>query len=92
MFRRNLLDVLDPFPPFPSTPPLTQPSLQTGIGYTCADPRGGPLFGRMAEQSPPHFLGCQQGFLAGTNRVLCAMSLVIAGGTERMRTASEWWL
>ena len=51
MFRRNVLGVPDPFPPFLSTPPFTQPSLQTGIGLTCADPRGGPLFGRMAEQS-----------------------------------------
>ena len=30
MFRRNLLGVPDPIPSFPSTPPLTQPSLQTG--------------------------------------------------------------
>ena len=52
MFRRNMLCVLDPFPPFLSTPPLTQPSLQTGICYTGADPRGGELFGLMAEQSP----------------------------------------
>ena len=54
MFRRNMLGVLDPFPPFLSTPFLTQLSLQNGICYTGADPRCGPLFGRMAEQSPPH--------------------------------------
>ena len=51
MFRRSLIGVLDPFPPFPSTPSPTQPSLQTGIGFTCADPRDGWPFGRMAEQS-----------------------------------------
>ena len=44
MFRRNMLGVPDPFPPFLSTPPLTQPSLQAGIGETCADERSGPLF------------------------------------------------
>ena len=52
MFRRNMIGVLDPFPPFPSTPPLTQLSLRTGICCTGADPRGGPLFGRMVAQSP----------------------------------------
>ena len=54
MFRRTLLGVLDPFPSFPSTPPPTQPSLlQTGMSVnSCADPRRGLLFGRMAEQRP----------------------------------------
>ena len=50
MFRRNMLDVLYPFRPFLSTPPFEQPSLQTGTGFSCVDPR---MFGRMAEQSPP---------------------------------------
>ena len=54
LFRRALLGVPDPFPSFPATPPPTQPSLlQTGMSAnTCADPRGGLLFGRMAEQCP----------------------------------------
>ena len=51
LFRRSLIGVPDPFPPFLSTPPLTQPSLQTEIRKTGANSRGGLLFGRMAEQS-----------------------------------------
>ena len=46
-----MLGILDLFRPFLSTPLLAQLSLQTGIGYTCAGPRSGPLFGRMAEKS-----------------------------------------
>ena len=54
MFRRTLLGVSDPFPSFPSTPPRTQLSLLlTGMSaITFADPRGGSLFGRVAEKSP----------------------------------------
>ena len=45
MFHRTLLDVIDPPLRFPTT-------LVTESGTTCADPRSGSLFGRMAEQSP----------------------------------------
>ena len=58
--RRNLLGVLVRVPPFPSTPPLTQTSLQTGLGFSCADPRDGPLFGRIADTKPRQRLGAQE--------------------------------
>ena len=43
-FHRNLLGVLD-------SPPLFRTTLVTESGTTCADPRTGSWFGRMAEQS-----------------------------------------
>ena len=46
MFHRNLLSVFDPLHRFPTT-------LVTESGTTCADLRGGPRIGRMAEQSLP---------------------------------------
>ena len=51
MFHCNLLGVPEPFPSFSSTPPPAQSSLQTGVGTTCADPRGGMLSGHMAEKT-----------------------------------------
>ena len=44
MFHRNLLALPDHPPAFPTT-------LVTESGTTCADPRSGSSFGRMAEQS-----------------------------------------
>ena len=44
MFHRNLLGVIDP-------PPLFPTMLVAEPGTTCADPRCGSWFGRMAEQS-----------------------------------------
>ena len=45
MFHRNLLGVPDPPLRFPT-------ALRTASGTTCADPRSGSWFGRMAERSP----------------------------------------
>ena len=45
MFHRNLSGLLDHLLAFPAT-------LVTESGETCADPRSGSLFGRMADQSP----------------------------------------
>ena len=50
-FNRILLGV-------PGHPPLLRTTLVTDSGTTCADPRSGSLFGRMAEQSPITQNGC----------------------------------
>ena len=51
MFHRSLLDMLDPFPSFCSTP--LNSLLLTGIRRnSCATPPGGMLSGHLAESSP----------------------------------------
>ena len=55
MFHRNLLGVLDPPPLFPTT-------LVTMAGPTCADPRSGSWFGRMARQHKVNSLNEEKEF------------------------------
>ena len=79
MFRRNILGALDIFLPFLSTPPLTQPLLQTAIVYTRVDSRGGLLFGRMAEQCP--LTGCEPKSLIEIDRLNRVPSQVMSPRT-----------
>ena len=79
MFRRNMFGVLDPFLSFLSTSPLTQPSLQTAIGFTRADPRSGKLFGRMAEQCT--LTGCEPKSIIEVDRLNRVPSQVMSPRT-----------
>ena len=89
MFRRNLFGVPDPCPSFPSTPPLTQPSLQTRMGKTCADPRAVRCLAEWLNRAPSQSIDSDEEKF-DIYLLICVFSITFVLGKLEFQKCQGW--